>query len=344
FAVVAAGTREYGPVFAVAAVVAAKLMQLPRRRVLLLALIALPVAFAWPLRVWLRTGNPLYSLDLLGLFPVNPVFTAWNDGLRAPHAGVGWSGLGRYFLLWALPAVAGVVALGALLVERLREARLVAGFVALVFALWLASVAYTAGGLFYSLRVLAPACALLMVVASYGAGYFIRHAEAAKYLALGVGLLSLEALPKTLLLPENPYQVAVRDWPAAGGQFPATVRAQEEELIAKLTPLPGRRQVLSDLAALPRRLAAINTEVLPLWSPEVAWLFDGSVKPEEVARRWQQSGLRYVVIAKSGPTPDFFRTHARWRAPYFTLKPVAETASAIILEAVVATLPAPAAR
>ena len=344
FAVVAASAREYGPVFAVAAVVAAKLLQLPRRRVLILALVALPMACAWPLRVWLRTGNPLYSLDLFGMLAVNPVFTAWNDSFRAPHAGIGWSSLGRYFLLWALPATAGMIALVALLVARLREARLVAGFVGLVFALWLVSVAYTAGGLFYSLRVLAPGFALLMVVASYGAGYFIRHAEAAKYLALAVGLVSLEALPKTLLLPENPYRVAVRDWPAAGGEFPASVRAQEEALVAKLKSLPGRSRVLSDLAALPRVLAAINTEVLPLWSPEVAWLFDGSARPEEVAQRWRKSGLRYVIIAKSGPTPDFFRTHARWRAPWFTLKPVAETETAIILEAAVAAPPMPAAK
>ena len=79
-----------------------------------------------------------------------------------------WLALGRFVLLWALPTVAGAVALATLLVQRLREARLVALFVVLVAVLWLASVGYTAGGLFYSLRVLSPALALLTVVAGYG--------------------------------------------------------------------------------------------------------------------------------------------------------------------------------
>lgn len=336
FAIAAASTREYGPVFAVAAVVAAKSMRLPRRSLLVLAWVALPVSFAWTLRVWVLTGNPLYSLDLGGLFRVNPVFTAWNDSFRAPHAGIDLFALGRYLVLWALPACAGLVALAALLYQRLREARIVAVFVVLVATLWLASVAYTAGGLFYSLRVLSPALALLAVVGGYAFSLFFREKAAAVVAALALVFVSLEALPKTLVLPENPYRMAARDWPQAAEQFPAAVRTGEQDLLAKLKPLPGRRQIVTDNAGLPRVLAEIGTEVVPLWSPDVAWLFDDSLKPQEVARRWQKSGLRYIVVGKTGPSSDFVRTRARWRAPYFTLKQVDETDSQVILEATVA--------
>ncbi len=346
FAIVATSTREYGPIFPLTAVAATVWLQAPRRQTWLLAAVALPVAFAWPLRVWLLTGNPVYSLNVLGLFKTNPVFTAWNDLLRSPSAEAlgkpaSWLSLGRYTVLWALPAVAGLAALVALLIQRLREARIVALFVALVALLWLASVGYTAGGLFYSLRVLSPALALLAVVASYGLGFWVQHPAAVRYATLGVALVLLESLPKTLVLPENPYRLAVPEWPQAAGQFSTVVRDVNAGLVARIQALPGHGgMIVSDYAGLPRVLAPLGVPVAPLWSPEIAWLFDEKLKPEEVARRWSKSGLRYVVIVKIGATANFLQSHARWRAPYFTLQPAAETPTLVILEATVPAGPA----
>lgn len=340
FSIVAASTREYGVIFPVAALATTVWLQAPRSQSWLLAAVALPVALAWPLRVWLLTGNPFYSLDVFGLFATNPIFTAWNDTLRGPASealgsGGSWVSLGRYLVLWALPALAGLVALVFLLVQRLREARIVAGFVGLVFLLWFVSVAYTAGGLFYSLRVLSPAYALLAVVCAYGLSFLGQHPAAARFTAVAVALVVSESLPKTLVLPENPYRLGPRDWPHAAAQFPAVVRAVNEALLARVQPLSDRRRILSDHAGLPRVLAPIGTEVAPLWSPEVAWLFDGTLEPGVVAQRWRQSGLRYLVLGKTGATAGFMQTYARWRAPYFTLQPVAETETHVILEATV---------
>jgi hypothetical protein len=339
FAAAAASTREYGVIFPILAVAAMVWLQASRRQTLLLAAVALPITLAWPLRVFVLTGNPVYSLNIAGLFATNPVFTAWNDTLRGPlsHALASWANwpvLGRYVLLWALPAVGGLIALVLLLGQRLREARLVAIFVAVVFALWFTSVAYTAGGLFYSLRVLSPALALLAVVTSYSLGFSVQHPAAARYVAIGVALLVAESLPKTLVLPENPYRVAVKDWPRATEQFPTAVRAGNAALLDKLRPLPDRGRILSDHAGLPRIFASIGTEVAPLWSPDVAWLFDEKLPPSLVAERWRKSGLRYLVLGKTGPAAGFMPANARWRAPYFTLKTLAETDTYIILEAV----------
>ncbi len=346
FAIVAAGAREYGAVFAIGAILTSGWLQAPRRQIWLLALVALPVTLAWPLRVWLLTGNPVYSLNVAGLFATNPVFIAWNDTLRGPlsqalAAPTSWASLGRYLLLWGLPALIGLVALVFLLVQRLREARIVALFIGLVLALWFVSVAYTAGGLFYSLRVLSPALALLAVVAGYGLGFWVQSPILSRWLAIAVGLVVLESLPKTLVLPENPYRLSIREWPHAVEQFPTLVHTVNEALLAQLQPLPARRRIISDHAGLPRVFAAIGTEVAPLWTPEVAWLFDQTLKPEEVAQRWQKSGLRYLVLGKSGPTANFMETNARWRAPFFTLQPVGETDTHIILEAAVPTPPSP---
>jgi hypothetical protein len=42
------------------------------------------------------------------------------------------------------------------------------------------------------------------------------------------------------------------------------------------------------------------------------------------------------VLGKTGATAGFMQTYARWRAPYFTLKQVAETHTHVVLEATVA--------
>jgi hypothetical protein len=180
---------------------------------------------------------------------------------------------------------------------------------------------------------------LLVVVASYGIGFFAQQKILTRLAALAVILISLEALPKTLVLPENPYRVAPRDWPQAGSSFNRSVQSADEELVARLKPLSNRSKIISDDASLPRIFARIDTVVIPLWSPEVDWLFDRHLKSEEIARRWRKSGIHYLVLAKSGPAADFVRTHAQWRAPYFTVRPVAETEDRQILEATVDVVP-----
>jgi hypothetical protein len=231
--------------------------------------------------------------------------------------------------------VLGLGALIVLLVQRLREARVVVLFVGLAAALWFASVPYTAGGLFYSLRVLSPAFALLAVVAAYALGFGAQGPAVSRFVTIGLTLLLLESLPKTLALPENPYRLGPREWARAAALFPAEVRGVNDALLAKIQALPDRRRILSDHAGLPRILAPIGTEVAPLWSPEVAWLFDGTLKPEEVARRWQKSGLRYLVLGKTGPTAGFMQSYARWRAPHFEIRTAAETDTHIVLEVMV---------
>jgi hypothetical protein len=345
-AIAAGSAREYGPVFALAAVAGAMIVRAPPGRVLLVGALALPLAAAWPLRVWWLTGNPFYSLEVGGFFPTNPAFTAWNHAFRGPHEFAGasaesWQQLGRYLLLWSLPAALGAVALVGLVLQRLREATTVLFFVVLVAVLWFTSVSFTAGGLFYSLRVLSPALALLCVTAGYAITTLFRNPWATRSAAVFLALACAEALPKTLVLPENPYRIGIRSWFAAGGAFMNDVKSTETELVAKLSLLPGPRplRIVSDYAGLPRCAAVIGADVVPLWSPEVAWLFDRQLKPEEAAVRWRMSNLRYVLIGKSGASADFVRARARWTPPDFTVVPITESDSQVVLE-VVANPPA----
>jgi hypothetical protein len=341
FAAIAGSAREYGPAFAVTAL-AASLFLAPRRATLVLAAVALPIALAWPVRTWLLTGNPFHSLDFVGLFPVNQEFIAWSTAFHAPHAhpiaaASGGLGLVRYLVLWALPAVIGLGVLLVLLVRGLRDARLPAVFVVLTVALWYTSLPYTAGGLFYSLRVLSPALALLPVLAAYGftvwAAPIVAHV-----VTIGAALILAESLPKTLLLPENPYRVPWTEWPQASRRFADSVGTGDEALLAALRSLPLRGRIIADNAGYPRLLRRLDVEVVPLWSPDVAWLFDPDLPPLEIARRWQRAGFRHLVLGKTPSGADYVVKRARWRAPYFSVRTVAETEATVIIEAI-ATLP-----
>ncbi|HEY4246390.1 MAG TPA: hypothetical protein VGM64_06000 [Lacunisphaera sp.] len=342
--VAAASTREYGPIFAVVAIVSAFALRLPSRHVGYLTIAALPLSLAWPVQVWMLTGNPFFSLNVGGIFPTNAIFIEWSESfhqnsVKTFSSASDWLALDRYLVLWALPAVIGVGALFFLLLRQVKETRVAAAFVVLTIALWYASVAHTAGGLFYSLRVLSPAYALLAVAAGYGLGFVNWSRTALGFVSFAVTLLVVEALPKTLVLPENPYRLPVCEWAQAGDEMGRMVRpsATKLENIIRALPLGANRRILTDNGGLPRDLASSNIQTVPPWSPEVAFLFDVSLKPQEVAKRWKESGLNFVVIANASPTKDFIQTHAQWHTPFFTVVTVIETDSVLILQAVALT-------
>jgi len=339
FGVVAASTREYGPVFAVAATVAAIALRLPKGHVFLLAVVALPLALAWPLRVWVLTGNPFYSLEVGGLFPTNRVFAAWSEIFHQPVAHTfsnpaSWLALARYLVLWALPAVVGLISVLLLLARQVREIRALAFLVAIVTCLWFASVSHTAGGLFYSLRVLSPAYALLVVAGAYALGFVNQSAFAKGFVAVSIALMMVESLAKTLVLPENPYRLAPTDWLHAGTQFDQAAQATEKFWIARIQSLPGVAEsgILTDIGGLPRALVQKGIDAIPLWSPSVEWLFDANRTPDEIGRLWQHSGLNYVAIAKACPTASFLTTHAYLRSPEMTVITVFESDGLLILQ------------
>lgn len=338
--VAAASTREYGPIFAVVAIVCALVLRLPARHAGCLATVAIPFSLAWPARVWMLTGNPFFSLNVGGIFPTNAVFIEWSESFhqnsaKAFSTAADWFALDRYLVLWALPAVVGVGALLFLVLRKVKETRVATVFIVLTIALWYASVAHTAGGLFYSLRVLSPAYALLAVAAGYGLGFVNWSRNATGLISFAITLLLVEALPKTLVLPENPYRLPFTEWAQAGDRLGHVVRpsATKLENIISALPLGARRRILSDNGGLPRDLADSNIQIVPLWSPEVAFLFDKALKPQEIARRWKESHLSFIVISKASPTRDFIETHAQWHTAFFTVVTVLETDSVLILQA-----------
>ena len=342
FAFAAGAAREYGLVFSLLALAAARLLDVRRKSLLALAAIALPLTLLWPLRTWALTGNPFYSLDAGGLLAGNPIFAAWLKHTQSLHSAAlfssaGLIALGRYLALWALPALIGLVAVTGFF-RTLREARFVALLAGTCLALWLASVSFTSGGLFYSLRVLSPAFAVLAAFGGYALWTVETTALGRKLCAVVLALLVLESLPKTLVLPENPYRTPPSEWLTAGRKFDDDVRLHEQELVAKLAALPDHARLLSENAGLPRLLAPHGVTVVPIWSPTVAFIFDSALPPAEVARQLIGSRLHYLILSRSGLGFEFLNQRARWPAPWCKVTPVAET-TAYVVYAITVTPP-----
>jgi len=333
FAVVTSSTREYGPCFAIAAGGVALFTAAPRKARWLFVGLALPLSFAWLLRTWIRTGNPFYSLRVDDLFPVNAVFVAWNDLFRAPQSAWfstadTWLMLTRYLVLWALPACVGVIGL-ALVFRRVRATGIALVFVALGLALWRLSVPYTAGGLFYTLRVLSPVLALLVVAAAAWAARIEAHPRAARILRLLAAVVLIESLPKTLALPENPYRLSPREWLAATRPNPVPPPGHKPALVEKIEQLPGHpRRIASDDYNMPLIFAGHDVEVAPLWSPDLAWLFDASLAPDEAERRRRASKIEHLLLRRDGPALGLVN---RTLAPHWRLRVAGETDHELIL-------------
>lgn len=342
-AVAGAGAREYGLAFPLLGVGVLALMRAPRAAWVRFATLALPLAALWPLRTWVLTGNPFFSLNLAGLFATNEMFAAWSARFHTTARGAlftleTWRQVARYLILFAPAVIFGIVALGLHVRRGLREARWCGVCVVACGVLWLISVPFTAGGVFYSMRVLSPVLAL---AAAFG-GYAILAAPTlARRLADGALVVALlGTLPFTLTLPENAYRHPPREWPDAARRFEIIGTESTAQLRAALAALPGRERVLTDYAGLPHALDGLGITTIPLWSPEVAWLFDEKTPAGDVARRWRDARLRYIVTSPAPEFMAFIHHHARWNTASFAFRPVWQSDAYLILEVIAEPPPA----
>lgn len=285
-------SREYGGAFAVVGLVTALGLRLGRRRILLYAATTTLIAAPWYLRVWHLTGNPFYPLRVGSLFPFSAVHAAMFDELRARFS---WSALPTrerlrvgYQLLQLAPlAIVGGVA--GLWMLRRRAPWLILG-IAVSISLWLYGMGVVAGGTYISLRMWSPALVLLAAAAGVAFANF-RQPRPAFTVAAGVTAL---VLPNILTMPLMAKSIPVRDWFAAFARNSSSTAITPGERL--ILDLPGR--ILSDDPYVHSWIAdrGAGGKVVPVWSAEVAFLFDGTVGVEEQLHRLLALDIRTVVL------------------------------------------------
>jgi hypothetical protein len=302
-------SREYGWIAVVVGVATLLWRKLPRRQAVIFAAAAAAAAGPWYVRNWIVAGNPLYSLSV-GPFAVNPIHEGIMQYYRTVLAPGLWTpdtlGALLWFLLTLAPLQLAAGIPGA--ATRFRERGYLAAAAALLTLVWLQSVAYTSGGLGISTRVLSPALAVLSICA---AGMLERWR--------GAAMVAILACQLWTVAQGSVYPGSFDVWPEQA--FKPLLKPSEFQIRDQLAAaLPPGTRILTDNAYLHAALADKGIDVVPVWSPEVGFLYTATAEEadqrlrslaiETVAYYPQSLNTRYLT-AKS---PFYAQLPRRWRA------------------------------
>ena len=287
-------SREYGWIAVIAGIIALLWKRERLRQIAVFAVVATAVALPWYTRNWIRTGNPFYSLRLAS-FAVNPIHSAilhyYHTLLGAQNWSTNnWTTALFSLLMWApIQFLAGIWA-GFL---RFRQHGYLLVIALLTVAVWLQSTGYTSGGVGISMRVLSPALVVLSVLGAGVMEPLTRRAHLYAATMITIVLCQAWTAAYGVFYPNEPYAVPVAHWRenAFRPVLPPTEFQLRDELLQKVL-VPGSR-VLSDNAYLHAALIDKGVEVVPVWSPEVSFLF--SAPPEEVDNRLRSLGITSVA-------------------------------------------------
>jgi hypothetical protein len=312
-------SREYGWIALIAGVIAILWRRHPLKQAILFGGVATAVALPWYARNWMLTGNPFYSLRF-GNFAVNPIHDRilhyYNAALGVQGwAGSNWASVLYVFLLFATFQLLAGIPGG---FTRFRQNGYLIVIALLLVAVWIQSVGYTSGGIEISTRVLSPALVVLSITGAGLLARLTRHSRRYTAIAIGILVCLIWTAAQGAVYPNNPLALGSGQWLKSA--FPSTPPAAEFQIRDELIRLlpPGQR-VLSDSAYLHAALVDKGIEVVPVWSPEVQFLFSAS--PEESDRRLRALRIGSVVIYPqtmnmsflASASPFYATLPERWR-------------------------------
>lgn len=294
-------SREYGWIAVVIGIVVLRWRRFSWAQTAVFAAVAAAVAGPWYVRSLALTGNPFYSLKF-GSFAVNPI----HDGIMQHYQKV--LGPGRWTpetlgsLLWFLFSLAPLQLVAGLpgAWSRFRERGYLAVAAALLTAVWLQSIGYTSGGVEISTRVLSPALAVLSVA---GAGLLERRRSLA--------VAAILACQAWTIIQGSVYPDPLQTFPTAA--FKPLRPPAEFQIADQLSGAlaPGAR-VLTDNAYLHAALIDKGIEVVPVWSPEVAFLYNSPAA--EADQKLREARILTIVYYPSSLNTQFLVARSRFYA------------------------------
>ena len=303
-------SREYGWAFVMAGVMIACWRRLGGRAVGVFFGVAFVLAFPWYARTWLLTGNPFYSNPVATLFPVNQVHVAFLQFYASVNgSGGGLFATGRYFVLYLLqyaplPLLLGLA--GGLLLAR-RQGYLLAT-VAICVVVWKISIGPTYS-LQLSTRVLTPA---ILLLAALGAGP-VERLTRCRGLRLAMWtvlvLCCLRTVSYAAFYPVWDL-VPPSEWAARFVSRESLTQVGKdlaEELSGKVAA--GSRLLAADAYAH-AALSEIGIDVVPVWSPEVPFIFDPALSGVEVRRRLRERRIGAVMYVAGAANEAFLERTA----------------------------------
>jgi len=286
-------SREYGWIAVIAGVVALLWRRQPRKQIFIFCITATAAAAPWYVRNWILSGNPFYSLRF-GSFTVNEIHDRilhyYDASLAIQHWTINeWVNvLSVLVLLATFQVLAGIP--GGFRRFRAHGYLIVIAF--LLIAVWIQSVGFTSGGAEGSMRVLSPALVMLSIT---GAGLLEPLTRRARwYTPMAAAIIAWQffTAAQGAVSPNSLASLRPSRWlESAFPRVPPPAEFQVQDKLVQLLP-PGYR-VLSDSAYLHAALIDKGIEVVPVWSPEVRFIF--SSPPEEADRRLRALRIATVI-------------------------------------------------
>lgn len=288
--------REYGAALAAAVIVAATVAHPRVKWGVLLTSFAI-IGGSWYARNWVLCGNPFYSLSFAGLFPTNYVL----EGMLAScKESVGWGAIGmqgafkaagHILQLALLPMVVGI----GLCFLRPRDYTWIALPAVIGLAIWAHAANYTSGGMVYSYRVLGPVIAVWAVACGV---VFAQIAGLHRPLNLWRfvwPIVAVYGLVNSLTMPSLAKSVSPEKWlaqafaPNGTGRDAATRDFRFEKVLSENAYLHAEAHGNDQ-----------GFEVVSVWSPAVAFIFDESLSNEQKKRRLIQLGITHITLHEPG--------------------------------------------
>jgi hypothetical protein len=203
-------------------------------------------------------------------------------------------------LLWRLVREGGwPLLLGIPLAFRqLRRYGWLSFSIALSIGVWLLSVSYTNGGLSYSMRVLSPALVLASVLVAVNL-HELSHANRQRT-RLAVAVVSASTLYGAFcgaIFPTDLTELRhVSAWEAITTPY-VNVFGNTRLLTQMPTVFPENARILAD-DAYAHSMVANNGghyTLVPIWSPEVKFLFDARLSPGEQRKMLLERGITGAI-------------------------------------------------
>ncbi|HEY4246281.1 MAG TPA: glycosyltransferase family 39 protein [Lacunisphaera sp.] len=316
---IAAGTgalaREYGLIYICLGGLTLSGGEISRRQWVEFLATATLVALPWYLRNWFKTGNPLYSHALGGLFPSNPIQDEYAQTIKN-LIGLGTPSAGAAVLATLVGTLAGVPLLLGIADVLNFNRRRVSWLVAIVamIALWLWSINETSGGAIYSLRVLTPAIAL---GAAAGGSLLARTLKSKMRWIPALLLIPLvvDAAQRSLFMPFDHTVLwwnrpmfaweRFRDNSAHWNHHPHWANiANAADSFPVLVSDPYSFTILTRLGAQP----------ISLYSPSVRFIFEHSAQLSPAMDRLRKEKIRFILLSNEPITQSQLLQHAFFKA------------------------------
>lgn len=178
-----------------------------------------------------------------------------------------------------------------------RRCGYVAMSVIIVVFLWIYSVGQTSGGLFLSMRVLSPALIMLSILGGgLLAGLAVKKWRYG-FIAIFLFCVCLLASIQNLVIPFSSWRLPMRYWLSAGF-FP--LHDPGIHILDCVDKVSVNARILSDNAFVHAVLCSRpsrTVSIVPVWSPEVEFLFYEEKAVETACRDLRRHGINYVLYS-----------------------------------------------